>query len=264
MSAPPRRGRLYLIPTPIGDATPAADVLPARTLAAAARLDYFVVESAKRARAFLRQLPLEHPLQSIELVEHNEHTRDRDPATLLAPLLAGRDGGLLSDAGCPGVADPGADVVAAAHAHDVPVVPLVGPSALLLALMASGLNGQQFAFVGYLPVDRAERASTALAHERRSRQTGETVLLIETPYRNQAMLETLVSTLAPDTSLAVALDVGQPGEWLHMQRIAAWRATPVALPKAPAVFALRAAPPREAARARPALSAAAGRPARRS
>lgn len=259
---PPGRGTLYCIPTPIGEASDLDATLTPQAARIAAGLDYFVAESAKVARAFLRHLPLRQPLQSLQIIEHNQHTLGRDPAALLAPLLAGRDGGLLSDAGCPGIADPGADVVAAAHRLQLRVVPLVGPSSLLLALMASGLNGQRFAFAGYVPVDREERRARLAELEAKSRRWDESVLMIETPYRNEALLQAMLETLRPDTRVAVAVDVGQPGEWIRSATVQWWRQAAVALPKAPAVFMMLAGAERHAPAGRPDRGAARARDAR--
>lgn len=238
--APP--GTLYLIPTPLGEHTPAADILPAPAIAIAARLDCFVAENARSARQFLKHLPSAHALQSIEIRELNEHSRPEDLPALLAPLLAGRDCGLLSEAGCPAIADPGAALVALAHRHGVPVMPMVGPSSLTLALMASGMNGQRFAFAGYAPVKDGERDAFLRELEQRSARFGETELLIETPYRAQTLFDALVRVLRPDTDLAIASELTQPAQAISRRSVAQWRASPAAIGKVPAVFALLAAP----------------------
>ncbi len=235
-------GRLWLIPTPLGaDSDPRA-VLPAATLAAIEPLDYFVVENARSARAFLKAAGTRAPLQALELRVLDEHTPAGEIPALLAPILAGRDGGLLSEAGAPAIADPGAALVAAAHAAGVVVRPLVGPSSLLLALMASGLEGQRFAFAGYVPAQAEARASALRELERRSARNAETVLVIETPYRNQALLDAMLQTLAADTRLMVASELTLPAERIVADSVAGWRAAPRALPKAPAVFGLLAQP----------------------
>jgi 16S rRNA (cytidine1402-2'-O)-methyltransferase len=236
-----RPGTLYLIPTPLGEHTVPAEILPAPALAIAARLDCFVAENTRSARQFLKQLPSAHPIQAIEIRELNEHSRAEDLPALLAPLRAGRDCGLLSEAGCPAIADPGAALVALAHRHGVPVWPLVGPSSLTLALMASGLNGQRFAFAGYAPVKDGERDAFLSGLERRSAQFAETQLLIETPYRAQALLDALVRVLRPDTDLVVARELTQPAQAIRCGTVAQWRAAPLAMGKVPAVFALLAA-----------------------
>lgn len=195
-----------------------------------------IAEHAKSARAFLKQLPLIRPLQSIEIVELNEHTQERDVLPMLDPLLAGRDAVLVSEAGCPGVADPGARLVLAAHQAGIAVEPFIGPSALLLALMGSGLDGQRFAFAGYLPTDASARRDRLRELEQRSRRDRETELFIETPYRNQVMLESLLSTLQPGTWLCIASDLTGPRQFLQTRRVSAWRGAPPRLDKVPTVF----------------------------
>ena len=229
-------GRLRCVPTPISGARTAGTDLPAPSLAALADTDYVIAEHAKSARAFLKQLPLTRPLQSIEIVELNEHTREQAILPMLDPLMAGRDGVLVSEAGCPGVADPGARLVLAAHQAGIQVEPFIGPSALLLALMGSGLDGQRFAFAGYLPTDAAARRERLRELEQRSRRERETELFIETPYRNQVMLEALLAALQPSTWLCVAADLTGPHETLCTRRVAEWRASPPRLHKVPTVF----------------------------
>ena len=233
-------GTLYCVPTPItADRGPQDDLAPA-AIALVARLDYVVAESAKTARAVLKRFPLERPIQAIEIVELSEHTRDDAIAPMLAPLLAGRSAALMSEAGCPGVADPGARLVLAAHLAGVPVVPIVGPSALLLALMGSGLNGQRFAFAGYLPPGPDARRARLRELAQRSRRDDETVLFIETPYRNQAMFDALLAALAPATWLCVAADLTGTRQRLKTLRVADWRRALPALEKLPTVFLLLA------------------------
>ena len=231
-------GKLYLLPNLLGAVEPAS-VLPARTLAVARRLRHFVVETPKAARAFVKSLPSEHALQDIAIAELNEHTPARDVAALLAPVLAGEDVALLSDAGCPGVADPGAPLVAAAHRAGVTVVPLVGPSALLLALMASGMNGQNFVFHGYLPV-RAEARSAALrALDAAAAGSGATQLFIETPYRNEAIAAAVLAVCRPRTLFCVAVDLTLPSEQIVRRTVEEWRTAPtLRLSGRPAMFLL--------------------------
>jgi len=241
-------GRLYLIPTPLGADSDPRRVLPADTLAVVARLDCFVVENAKTARAFLKAAGTQAPLQALEMAELSEHTAPQAIPALLAPLKAGRDVGLLSEAGCPAVADPGAALVAAAHEAGIPVVPLVGPSSLLLALMASGLNGQRFAFVGYLPAQPEARAARLRELERRSAAGDETILWIETPYRNRQVLESALAVLAPQTRLTVASQLTLAGESIAARQVHDWRKAPADIPREPTVFAMLAAPLAPAAR----------------
>lgn len=224
-------GTLYLIPNTLGstDAVPGAldHVIPRHVQALTARLDYFVAENAKTARGFLKLVAIDHPLarplQEIEMAELNVNTAPGALAGLIAPLLAGRDAGLISEAGVPAVADPGADLVRLAHQHGITVKPLVGPSSLLLAVMASGLNGQSFAFNGYLPTDAAARAKRIKELELRSSREHQTQLLIETPYRNGAMLEALVATCLPATLICVATDLSVPGEAIRTLSAAKWK-----------------------------------------
>lgn len=233
-------GRILCVPTPVGTGRTAATDLTGPAIEAVARIDYVIAENAKTARAFLKQLPLARPLQSIEIVELNEHTRDEAIAPMLAPVQAGRDAALMSEAGCPGVADPGARLILAAHQADIEVQPLIGPSALLLALMGSGLDGQRFAFAGYLPTDAAARRERLRELEQRSRRDNETQLFIETPYRNQAMLDAMLATLAPSTWVCLASDLSGSAQRLTTRRVSQWKGSPVTLDKVPTVFLLLA------------------------
>lgn len=219
-------GTLFLIPNSLGPGA-LEPVIPAPVRAQTARLDCFIAENAKTARAFLKSVAGTHPLQTvlqdIEISELNVNTRADQLPSLLAPLLAGRDVGLLSEAGVPAVADPGADLVRLAHAQGIPVRPLVGPSSLLLALMASGLNGQSFAFHGYLPTDADARASRIRQLEQRSRHERQTQILIETPYRNQALLEALATCCGPQTRVCVATDLTLDTESVRMMTAREWK-----------------------------------------
>ena len=221
-------GTLYLIPNTLGATDALSHVIPEHVQAITARLDYFVAENAKTARGFLKLIavghPLCRPLQEIEIAELNVNTPAGALAGLLAPLLAGRDCGLVSEAGVPAVADPGADLVRLAHQSGITVKPLVGPSSLLLAVMASGLNGQSFAFNGYLPTDAALRTKRIRELENRSRSERQTQLLIETPYRNAAMLEALVGGCQPSTLICVATDLSLPDESIRTLSGAKWKA----------------------------------------
>jgi 16S rRNA (cytidine1402-2'-O)-methyltransferase len=229
-------GVLYLVPNVLASPGETSDpwlVMPASVLATAARLDYFVAENAKTARAFLKSVNQTHPLaqalQQVQIEELNVRTPQDRIAGLLSPMLAGRDGGLLSEAGVPAVADPGADLVRAAHAKGVRVKPLVGPSSILLALMASGLNGQSFAFNGYLPQDAGERAKRIKILEQRSRQDRQTQIFIETPYRNAALLEALAQHCSAETMICAATNLSLDSEVVQSLPAHQWKA---ALPKA--------------------------------
>ena len=222
-------GILYLIPNTLGtvEGNALANIIPEQVQALTARLDYFVAENAKTARAFLKLIAVDHPLarplQEIQISELNVNTPAQALAALLEPLLAGRDAGLVSEAGVPAVADPGADLVRLAHQHGITVRPLVGPSSLLLAVMASGLNGQSFAFNGYLPTDAALRTKRIQDLEKRSRAEKQTQLLIETPYRNAAMLEALAGSCQGTTLICVATDLSLPTETIRTQSAAKWK-----------------------------------------
>ena len=219
-------GILYLIPNSLG---PGAldEVLPGSVRQTTAQLDYFIAENAKTARAFLKLVstthPLGKPLQEIEIRELNINTAASELPALLAPLLAGRNAGLVSEAGVPAVADPGADLVRLAHQKNIPVKPLVGPSSILLALMASGLNGQSFAFQGYLPTDSGQRANRLRQLEQRSRQEKQTQIFIETPYRNEAMLEAIANHCTSSTLLTVATDLTLETETVRTQSVQIWK-----------------------------------------
>lgn len=233
-------GTLYLIPCTLGD-TPAEQVLPQHVINIARKLGHFVVEQPKTARQFLSALKPEQPIQSLHFASLNEHTPANELTGLLAPLLAGHDVGIISEAGCPGIADPGADLVNLAHRNGIRVVPLVGPSSILLALMASGLNGQCFAFHGYLPIEEAERKKTIALLEAESAKRKQTQLFIETPYRNEKMFSALLAHCRPQTQLCVATDITLPSEQIQTRSIAQWKSRPVPqLNKRPSMFLLLA------------------------
>jgi 16S rRNA (cytidine1402-2'-O)-methyltransferase len=235
-------GTLYLIPVTLGDdniATLLPTSLPPEVIKIVQTLEHFVVESEKSARQFLSAIKTTKPVRELTLNLLNEHTLDKDIAALLAPLLKGEDVGLMSDAGCPGVADPGAKLVALAHQKKIKVVPFVGPSSILLSLMASGLNGQQFAFLGYLPVDKQARNLKLKEIEKRSQTHNETQIFIETPYRNQHMLEAILNSCNANARLCIACHVSLPDEMIVTKRISEWKQS--ALPdlnKKPTVFLL--------------------------
>lgn len=228
---------LYLVPTPLGEHAPLA-ALPAAVIARVRALDCFLVEAPKTARAFLKAVGHPGPIAALAI-----HPIPEDAAAIdacLAPLQAGRDIGLLSEAGAPGVADPGAAVVRRAHALGVRVAPLTGPSSLVLALMASGLEGQRFAFHGYLPVEDAALAARLKALEAASRRDRATQLFIETPYRNDRMLRAILQHCAASTVLCVASNLTQPDESVHTQPVEHWRQAPPTIGKRPTVFLLLA------------------------
>lgn len=236
-----RPGTLFLIPTNLTVPFTPAATLPADVIQLVNRLDYFIAENAKTARQFLKAIGTLRPLQQISIGELNEHTPDHLLDELLAPLLSGKDAGLISEAGAPGIADPGAKLVALAHAHHVPVSPCIGPSSILLGLMASGLNGQQFAFHGYLPQERVARIRAIQKLEQESKQKKMTQLFIETPYRNTALLNDLLASLAPTTLLCLAVNLTAPDQWIRTQTVAEWQSMRVEFDKKPALFLLLSA-----------------------
>lgn len=258
MSDAGQRGKLILVPTPLdfglriaGSLPDLQEVLSLGVIRQAASLSHWIAENAKTARAFLKRVdavvPLAQPLQSLHIVELPRPTKGTraasppDLGALLAPALQGHDIGLVSEAGLPAVADPGAALVSAAHGLGIAVLPLAGASALLLALAASGLNGQSFAFVGYLPIDEAARAARIRELEALSRRAAQAQLAIETPYRNPALLAALLATLQPATRLSVSCGLTLADGWTRSDKVVAWRERPRPLPAdVPAVFALQA------------------------
>lgn len=234
-------GTLVLVPVPIDPQASMASSLASAALARVRGLRHFVAENPRTARRFLAGV-LDAPVQAVEFAELNEHTPQGSLEPLLTPLLAGHDVGLVSEAGCPAVADPGATLVALAHARGIPVSPLPGPSAILLAIMASGLDGQAFRFAGYLPADPAGRARRACELERDSARLGEAAWFIETPYRNAALWQTLLEVLQPGTRLSVSAGLGTPETLSRTCPVGAWRSEPAPrLDRRPAVFGLQAA-----------------------
>ncbi len=230
-------GNLYLIPTGLGSRD-AASLLPPATLEVIFELRHFIVENAKSARAFLKSVRYPHALQDIVFLTLDEHTPEAEMSRLLAPLEKGSPCGLLSEAGCPAIADPGAALVRKAHAQGIRVIPLVGPSSILLALMASGLNGQRFCFHGYLPVESGQRCSRIAELEAASRRDDAAQIFIETPYRNQSLLQSILATCRPDTLLCIAADITLPGETICTRTILAWKKAPPELHRRPTVFVL--------------------------
>jgi 16S rRNA (cytidine1402-2'-O)-methyltransferase len=254
-SAPPLAlGKLFLVPAPLDFGcsiqAPLNDVLPQQTLQTAARLAHWISENAKSTRAYLKRVselqPLETPLQQLQIQElphavhkKGDHAGEFDARPLLAPALKGFDIGLVSEAGMPAVADPGSSVVRAAHALGITVVPLVGPVSLLLALAASGLNGQNFAFVGYLPQEAGQRRDRIRQLETLAQKTGQTQLFIETPYRNTALLQALLQSLQPGTRLAVSVGLTLDAQSNQCMTVKNWRAAKtMPNPQLPAVFAI--------------------------
>lgn len=233
------KGKLYLIPTPLGDNDP-AEVLPGSVMEKACSLSVFVVEETRTARRFLSRYGLKGRIGELEFHELNEHSSAADIEALGALFDSGEDVGLLSEAGLPAVADPGAELVGLCHRRGIEVVPLVGPSSLMLALMASGLNGQSFAFCGYVPAKTEERRSALKALEKQSAAARRSQIIIETPYRNDSLLADMLQTLAPRTRLCIAADITLPSQFIRTDSIAGWRGHVPVIGKRPCVFIILA------------------------
>lgn len=232
------KGVLYMIPCPISDQTDVYDVVPEANRRVMDSLDYFIVENVRSARRFLSKAGISRKIDELEFVELNEHTvAGQAVEAMVKPLLAGRSAGVISEAGVPGVADPGALVVEACHKHNIRVVPLVGPSSILLAMMASGLNGQSFAFNGYLPVKPPERSKAIKALERRAHAEQQSQIFIEAPYRNVKLMEQMLQVCAAESKLTVACDITSPEELIVTRSIAQWRKCGVPdIAKRPTIF----------------------------
>ena len=232
------QGKLYLIPATLGDEGQINHVLPELVLQVANTIDEFLVEDEKSARRFLKKLGIEKPLQELVLIPLNEHTAFEELNDYFDKAATGKNIGIISEAGCPGVADPGAEAVRLAHQKNIKVIPLVGPSSILLALMASGMNGQHFAFNGYLPKERQERIAKIKELERLVTKYNQTQLFIETPYRNNHLLEDLIATCHPDTALCVACDITLPTEFIITKTIQKWKQHKPDINKRPAIFVI--------------------------
>lgn len=234
------RGTIYMLPCPIADSDSVWDVLPDSNKQVINSLDYFIVENVRSARRFLSKAGVERAISELEFVELNEHTTSSaDVERMLRPIIDGRSAGVISEAGVPGVADPGADIVALAHRHGIRVVPLVGPSSIILAMMASGQNGQSFSFVGYIPVKDAERSQRIKSLERRAQQEHQAQIFIEAPYRNVKLMEALLKTLSPQTRLTVAADITGADEYILTLSVEQWRRRGMPpIEKRPTIFIL--------------------------
>ncbi|AIZ63001.1 SAM-dependent methyltransferase [Hymenobacter sp. DG25B] len=229
-------GTLYLIPTVLAEDT-ATQVLPPQVAERVAVLSYFLVENARTARRFIKQVAPQHVIEELQISVIDKDSSEAQIQAALKLVLAGQDAGVISEAGCPGIADPGAELARAAHQLGIKVVPLVGPSSLLLALMASGMNGQSFAFHGYLPIDRSRRSAAIKQLERVALAQKQTQLFIETPYRNMQMLEDLLTQLTGTTRLCIAANLTAPNELVRTNTVAGWRKAGLPdIHKQPAVF----------------------------
>ncbi|PWH82120.1 SAM-dependent methyltransferase [Algibacter marinivivus] len=230
-----KKGKLYLIPTTLGDNDP-LEVLPISVKQTIDKINTFIVENDKTARRFIKRISPEKSQPSLNMFHLNKFTDEADIPSFLNPCLNGTDVGLLSEAGCPGVADPGADVVKIAHEKNIKVVPLVGPSSILMAIMSSGMNGQSFAFNGYLPIDKSERKNEIKRLERLSFEQNQSQIFIETPYRNNKMLEDLYNVLENNTDVSVACDITLENEFIKTLTANQWKKNKVDLHKRPTIF----------------------------
>lgn len=226
---------IYLIPNLLGE-TPTEAVLPNQVATVVRSLTHFIVENEKSARKFIKQIAPEKSQQELVLFVIDKHTSQTDFSSFLKPCLSGFSMGIISEAGCPGIADPGAEIVRLAHKQQIKVIPLVGPSSILLAMMASGFNGQNFAFNGYLPIEKTERRKTLKALEKKAKENNQTQIFIETPYRNDKMFADLTETLQPNTMLCIACDISLETEQISTQTIAQWRKASISIQKRPAIF----------------------------
>jgi len=228
-------GKLYLIPTTLGESDP-MDVLPQTVKRAIDFIDDFIVENEKTARKFIKSVHPEKFQAALRLSSLNKHTEISEHNKMIQPCLNGKNIGLMSEAGCPGVADPGAVIVKIAHEKGIQVIPLVGPSSILLAMMASGMNGQSFAFNGYLPIDKSEKKAALKNFEKLSQDKNQSQLFIETPYRNNKLLEDILQSLQPNTHLCIATDITLPTEYIKTLRVQDWKKVKVDLHNRPTIF----------------------------
>jgi 16S rRNA (cytidine1402-2'-O)-methyltransferase len=228
-------GKLYLIPTTLGESDP-SDVLPIRISRTIDFIDDYIVENEKTARRFIKSTNPKKIQAELKISTLNKHTETREHLSMIQPCFEGKNIGLMSEAGCPGVADPGADIVKLAHEKGIKVIPLVGPSSILLAIMASGMNGQSFTFNGYIPIDKSEKRIVLKALEKLSIDKNQSQIFIETPFRNNKMLEDILQSLHLETHLCIATDITLPTEYIKTMRIAAWKKAVVDLHNRPTIF----------------------------
>ena len=229
------KGKLYLIPITLGESNP-DDVLPQTVKRAVELIDCYIVENEKTARKFIKSIIPEKVQATLQLSTLNKHTEIAEHNQMIQPCLEGINVGVMSEAGCPGVADPGAAIVKLAHEKGIQVIPLVGPSSILLAIMGSGMNGQSFAFNGYLPIDKSEKKAALKNFEKLSNDKNQSQLFIETPYRNNKLIEDLLQTLHPNTHLCIAADITLPTEYIKTMRVADWKKAKIDLHNRPTIF----------------------------
>jgi 16S rRNA (cytidine1402-2'-O)-methyltransferase len=230
-------GKLYLIPTRLGD-NPPLEVLPISVKKIIELVDDYIVENEKSARRFIKIIDSRKQQSTLKFEILNKYTQAEEIQHFLDTCKSGKSMGLLSEAGCPGIADPGADVVKLAHENNIQVVPLVGPSSLILALMSSGMNGQSFAFNGYIPIDKSERKTALKKMERISHEQNQTQLFIETPYRNNKIIEDICNALHPQTRVCIACDLTLPTEYIKTLTVNEWKHVKIDLHKRPAIFVI--------------------------
>lgn len=227
--------KIYLIPTTLGD-SPVENVIPTYVVDIINSTNHYIVENIKTARRYLIKAGIKTKIDDLTFYELNKHSSPEEYDSYLKPIKDNQNIGIISEAGTPGVADPGADIVAIAHQKNIPVVPLVGPSSILLSVMASGLNGQSFAFVGYLPIQKPERIKRIKELERRSQTENQTQLFIETPYRNQHLIDDLLNNCSSETKLCIAADISLETEFIKTMAIKDWKKSIPNLHKRPAIF----------------------------
>lgn len=232
-------GKVYLIPTTLGDNAP-LEVMPISIKGTIERIDHYIVENEKTARRFIKRVSPSKPQPNLIIQTLNKYTKPEEIPSYLDPCIHGHDIGLLSEAGCPGIADPGADVVRVAHQKRIQVVPLVGPSSILMAMMSSGMNGQNFAFNGYLPIDNAERKTMVKNLEKLSREKGQSQIFMETPYRNNKLLKELLRILQKTTRLCIASDITLPTEFIQTKSVHEWGEIELDLDKRPTIYIIQA------------------------
>lgn len=230
-------GTLYLIPVYLSEETDPINILPPQTISIIHSLQNFIVENEKSARAFLKAAKITIPQNQLNILVYNK--KDQEPlANYFKDLTAGISVGILTEAGCPGVADPGAELIAEAHRKGIKVVPLIGPSSILLAIMASGFNGQQFTFNGYLPIDKLARSKKIQDLERLAERNNQTQLFMETPFRNNQLFDEVIKSCKPDTYLAIATDITDPNEMIKTAKVEFWKKNKPELHKRPTIFSI--------------------------
>lgn len=229
------KGKIYLIPNLLGEGE-VNQVIPTYVQELINQIDYYIVENEKNARRYLRKLQIQKPIDELTLFHIDKHNKFLDINEFISPCFDGDNVGVISDAGCPGIADPGAEIVSLAHRKGIEVVPLVGPSSIFMALMASGFSGQNFCFSGYLPINEKDRTKAILEIEKNAMKNAQTQIFMETPYRNMRLLEDLINTCKPDTKVCVACDISLPTQYIKTQTLKDWRKTQQNFDKRPCVF----------------------------